>query len=256
MALIHNPENIEGECFALQKRDMVVKADGSPLQPSDLQVLSAKAICSIAEPENSLTAIELSTTDCLPEGYVVKTIRQSFAELVGEGSFRLARSRALLTWHMNTKFCSCCGGRLLLKDKETAKYCPTCGTSFFPRIEPCIIVLVHKDDQILLARHAQRNQDVYSCLAGFIEVGEDAEHAVAREIFEETGIKVKNITYRGSQSWPFPDQLMLAYTAEYESGEIRVQEEEIANAAWFPRNNCPATPKPGSIAYRLIHQLY
>ena len=110
-------------------------------------------------------------------------------------------------------------------------------------------------NEILLARHLQRNQDVYACIAGFMEAGETAEHAVRREILEETGISVKNIHYLGSQSWQFPDQLMLAFTAEYESGEINVQKEELIEAGWFDRNNCPATPQPGSIAYRLIHGL-
>ena len=93
-------------------------------------------------------------------------------------------------------------------------------------------------------------------ISGFVEVGESLEQAVKREIFEETGLKVKNIVYRGSQSWPFPDQLMLAYTAEYESGDLKLQKEEIADARWFDPKNCPATPKPGSIAYKLIHRMY
>ena len=131
--------------------------------------------------------------------------------------------------------------------------CPNCGELLFPRIDPCIIVLVRKGDKILLARHTQRNQDIYACLAGYVEAGETIENAVRREIFEETGIKVKNIQYRGSQSWPFPRQLMLAFYADYESGEIKVQEEEIEDAKWFDINDLPATPAPGSIAYKLIH---
>lgn len=251
--LLENPTSIQGACFALHNRDMVVRADGSPISAQDLQLLAAKAISFISEPENNITAIELSSVDSLPEGFVLKTIRQSFSELGEEDNYHLARARALLSWHKSTKFCCQCGGRLLLKQPETAKYCPTCGKIHFPRIEPCMIVLVHKGDQILLGRHVQRNQEVYSCLAGFIEVGESAEHAVAREIFEETGIKVKNIQFRGTQSWPFPDQLMLAYTAEYESGEIKLQEDELSAAGWFSPDNCPATPAPGSVAYRLIH---
>ena len=131
--------------------------------------------------------------------------------------------------------------------------CPQCGNQIFPRINPCVIMLVSKGNQILLARHAQRNQDVYTCLAGFVEAGESIEHAVRREIMEETGIKVKNIKYFGSQSWPFPAQLMFGFTAEYESGDIIPQPGEIADAQWFVRDHCPATPQKGSIAYKLIH---
>jgi NAD+ diphosphatase len=90
-------------------------------------------------------------------------------------------------------------------------------------------------------------------VGGRIQFGETAEQAVVREIMEETGLTVRNVRYRGSQSWPFPDQLMLAFTAEYESGEIRLQPDEIADAQWFSRDDCPASPQPGSIAYKLIH---
>ncbi len=115
-------------------------------------------------------------------------------------------------------------------------------------------MLVSRGDEILLALHRQRNIQRYSCLAGFMEAGESAEQAVQREIMEETGIRVRNVRYFGSQSWPFPSQLMLGFTAEYESGEIRVQEEELREARWFLRSECPATPPPGSLAYRLIHE--
>lgn len=87
-----------------------------------------------------------------------------------------------------------------------------------------------------------------------MEAGESAERTVEREIFEETGIKVKNVKYFGSQSWPFPSQLMLGFTAEYESGELKLQADEISDADWFDKDNCPASPQPGSIAYRLIHE--
>ena len=98
------------------------------------------------------------------------------------------------------------------------------------------------------------NQDIYACLAGYVEAGETIENAVRREIFEETGIRVRNIQYRGSQSWPFPQQLMLGFYADYESGEITCQKEEIEDARWFdPDNLTVATPAPGSIAYKLIH---
>ncbi len=124
----------------------------------------------------------------------------------------------------------------------------------YPRIEPCIIVLVHKEGKILLANHAQRNQDIYACLAGFVEAGESIEHAVEREIWEETHPRVKNIRYFGSQRWPFPSQLMLGFTADYESGEIELQREEIADAQWFDPHHCPASPPPGSIAWQLIEE--
>ena len=163
-----------------------------------------------------------------------------------------ARARALYEWKQKSIHCPRCGTILEEHDSLTARHCPACKELVFPRIDPCVIVLVFKGDEILLARHAQRNQNIYACIAGFIEAGESAEQAVAREIMEETGIRVKDIRYFGSQSWPFPQQLMLGYTAQWESGDIRIQPEEIADAQWFAINQCPATPPPGSLAYDLI----
>lgn len=115
-----------------------------------------------------------------------------------------------------------------------------------------MIVLVSKGDKILLARHKHRNTDVFTCLAGYVETGESLEECVAREIQEESGIKVTNIRYRGSQIWPFPDQLMTAFTAEWESGELVPEATEINELCWFSRDNLPPIPRKGSVAYRLI----
>lgn len=235
---------------------MIVHEDGSALCREDLDFLEARLNVTerFTEESTGIEALGFSKDDIVPEGYARMPIRESFAQMDTEEVFHLARAKALLEWRANTKFCGRCGKPLEEHDTLTARTCPECGNLIFPRIEPCIIVLVHKDDKILLARHVQRNQDIYACIAGFMEAGENAEHAVAREIFEETGIKVKNIRYFGSQSWPFPSQLMLGFTAEYESGDMTLQEDEIADARWFSRDDCPASPAPGSIAYRLIHE--
>lgn len=185
--------------------------------------------------------------------YSRQELRQFYAENNEETASKVFRAKALSEWRKKTVFCPRCGARLVDSTEFIAMQCPDCGDLLFPRIDPCIIVLVRKGDKILLARHVQRNQDIYACLAGFVEAGETIENAVRREIFEETGIKVKNIQYRGSQSWPFPQQLMLGFYADYESGEIKIQKEEITDARWFDRDNLPASPAPGSIAYKLIH---
>lgn len=253
--MINNPRVGATDCFALVGRDLVLKSDGSALSFRNL--LELKELDALAdffsEEENGFCALELSDKELLPADYKLLPIRSFFAENGEEPSFRLARARALLSWRKTMRFCSCCGAALEDSADTTSRFCPNCRRTYFPRIEPCVIVLVSRGDKVLLARHVQRNQDVYACIAGFMEVGETAEHAVRREIFEETGIIVKNVRYRGSQSWPFPDQLMLAFTAEYESGELKLQEDEIADAGWFDRDDCPATPTPGSVAYRLIH---
>lgn len=163
-----------------------------------------------------------------------------------------ARARGLLNFKNDKRFCAKCGAPLKDDLYFTARTCTHCKKQYFPQLEPAIITLVSKGDEILLACHKKRNSNIYSCIAGFVETGETIENAVYREVLEETGIKVKNIRYVGSQSWPFPDQLMLAFRAEYDSGEISVQKEELTDAAWFSRNKLPKVPEPGSIAYNLI----
>jgi NAD+ diphosphatase len=124
----------------------------------------------------------------------------------------------------------------------------------YPRISPCIIVLVARGEEMLLARSAHFSPEVYSTLAGFIEPGESAEEAVHREILEEVGVHVKNVRYFSSQPWPFPDSLMLAFTADYESGEISIDPKEIEDAKWYGPENLPKLPTTFSIARALIEQ--
>ena len=138
---------------------------------------------------------------------------------------------------------------------EVARQCSACGEVAWPDVSPAVIVRVEKEGKILLARHAYRNRDIFACIAGHVDTGETAEECVRREVREETGLEIDDIRYRGSQPWPFPNQLMLAFTARWAGGEIRVQEEELLEADWFSPDNLPKTPLPGSVAYRLIHGL-
>lgn len=209
----------------------------------------------IAERENAFSALELPD-EAEVSGTKEIALREYFFTHSEEDSCTAARAKTLLDWTKKMNFCPKCGSPLAYCKKESAKECPECSVQYFPKIEPCIIVLVKKEDKVLLVRHSYRNQDIFACIAGFIEAGESAEHAVYREVKEEVGITVRNIQYKGSQNWPFPDQLMLAYTADYDSGEFSLQKEEIAEAGWFSKENIPASPKPGSVAYRLIHNLF
>lgn len=122
----------------------------------------------------------------------------------------------------------------------------------FPRLSPAIIVLIERDDTLLLARSARFPAAFFSVLAGFVEPGESLEMAVHREVMEETGIAVNNIRYFGSQPWPYPDSLMLGFTAQYESGEIKIDGEEIVEAGWYRVDNLPQLPGKVSIARQLI----
>ena len=238
-------------------REQVLRTDGRPLDANDLRLLAEAqpAACDqFTEASTDITVLALTSRECIPEGYTLSPIRHAFAASAEAEILRLSRAKALAAWRSLTHFCGRCGHELQEHAELTARQCPHCGNLIFPRIEPCIITVVSRQDgKILLAKHTQRNQDIYACIAGFMEAGETAEHAVAREVMEETGLRIRNIRYFGSQSWPFPAQLMLGFTAELDGGELHLQAEELADARWFDRDNCPASPPPGSIAYQLIH---
>ncbi len=164
-----------------------------------------------------------------------------------------ARMRGYLNWRSSVRFCPSCGAMLEDHPVENARVCPECGKVQYPRIEPCVIAVICRGKEILLLRHAQRNQDIWCCLAGFVEAGESLEQALRREVKEETGLEIGNIRYAGSQSWPFPDQLMVGFYADYAGGDIVLQESEILEAGWFRTDNLPPHPSPGSISWNLIH---
>ena len=182
-----------------------------------------------------------------------KNLRELYSAL-GDDFFSIA-ARALQTvrWYNDTKYCSSCGEGLKDSETERAKVCKSCSKIFYPVIAPAIIVAVTKENKILLAHNnAYPDPNRYSILAGFVEPGESLEQAVAREIEEEVNIKVKNIKYFGSQGWPFPHSLMIGFTAEHDSGEIRVDGVELGAANWFEASKLPGIPPHGSISRTLI----
>jgi NAD+ diphosphatase len=158
----------------------------------------------------------------------------------------------MLEWDRGNRFCGACGAPLAMRSDVRAKECTACGRLVFPRISPAIIVAIERGARLLLARSARFAEELYSVLAGFVEPGETLEEAVYREVKEEVGITVKNIRYFGSQPWPFPDSLMVGFTAEYDAGEIAIDGEEIVAARWFAADQLPSIPGPISIARRLI----
>ena len=208
--------------------------------------------------EYDYSAIELEKDCPVPAGCSQILLREYFwlARKTPELVAKAARAKGLLNFRKNKRFCSCCGFPLEDDPDFVARKCPNCDTQYFPQIEPAVIVLVQKGDEILLAEHQNRTKGMYTCIAGFVETGETIEQTVKREVFEETGLKVKNIRYRGSQAWPYPDQLMLAFTCDWESGEIKIQEEELKSAAWFKRDRLPKIPGPGSVACNLITGMF
>jgi NAD+ diphosphatase len=158
----------------------------------------------------------------------------------------------LIEWERATRYCGHCSKEMAPARGMNARECSVCGMLAFPRISPAVIVLVERDGQVLLARGQGFTADFFSVLAGFVEPGETLEDTVHREIEEEVGIKVRNVRYFGSQPWPFPDSLMIGFTAEYLSGEIRIDKTEIIEAGWFDPGKLPTVPGKISIARRLI----
>lgn len=164
------------------------------------------------------------------------------------------RALQLCDWYLTHQFCGQCGSRTIEHANDRATVCESCGMHFYPRLSPSIIVLVHKDDEVLLGRNHLFPKGLFSTLAGFVEPGESIEETVRREVKEEVGVKVGNLSYRGSQPWPFPNSLMLGFHAEYESGDIVLQEDEIAEANWFRCDELPSIPGKFAISRWLIDE--
>ncbi|RYG07859.1 MAG: NAD(+) diphosphatase, partial [Chitinophagaceae bacterium] len=179
---------------------------------------------------------------------------RSFLETLTEDEFQTAgRALQILRWHFDHQFCGRCGKPTIQNSQDFAKTCISCKIDFYPRLSPCIITLVTRGDECLLAWHTRSKEEKYSCLAGFIEMGESPEQTLMREVIEEVGISVKNIRYVASQAWPFPGQLMLGYFADYASGDIVVDKQEIKVAHWYRYDQLPKIPPITTISGRLIN---
>lgn len=162
-------------------------------------------------------------------------------------------ARQIHDWNLNFQFCGRCGQKTYAEKNEHARVCQGCRLISYPRISPAIITAVVKDDRILLARGVNfPDKKMFSVLAGFVAPGETLEDCARREIYEESGIKIKNIRYFKSQPWPFPDSLMIGFTAEYAGGSISIDTTEILEAGWFTKDNIPLIPGKQSIAGELI----
>jgi NAD+ diphosphatase len=216
--------------------------DLEPVRKQYLGSLDSTPCFSAELPEKSIT----------PDGMIFAGLRGLYG-LLDEKMFWLAgRSFQVMNWDRTHQYCGGCGFPTEDKREERAKICPQCGLVDYPGVSTAIIVAVRKDKQILLA-HAQRHPvGRYSVLAGFVEMGETLEECVRREVREEVGLEIKNICYFGSQSWPFPNSLMVGFTAEYAKGEISIDNNEIEDAKWFSAGEIPQVPGSMSIARQLI----
>ncbi len=188
----------------------------------------------------------------LPTGLKSRNLRGQYGRIADDLFALAGRAVQVVEWGRNHNFCGRCGQPTEPIPGERAKRCPTCGLITYPRLSPAVIVQITRGDQILLARNANFRGGFYSVLAGFVEPGETLEGTVRREIREEVGLEVEAIRYFASQSWPFPNSLMLGFTAQWASGEITVDPRELAAADWFSASALPDIPPPPSIARALI----
>ena len=168
----------------------------------------------------------------------------------------LMATRAVLIrdWYISHQYCGRCGSKTLIDEKDMMLKCPECMQVHYPRIAPAIIVAITKGDKLLMAKHSYHKTHRYALIAGFVEPGETIEEAVRREVKEEVGIEIRNLKYLKSQSWPFPNSLMLAFSAEYESGDIKVDGDEILKAKWFLKSEIERYPSDISISDWLIQR--
>ncbi len=158
----------------------------------------------------------------------------------------------VLHWELTSRYCGNCDGRMERLTGEWGKFCGQCGAHHFPRIHPCVIGLIVRGDQLLLVRKGDWATGRFGLVAGFVEFGESLEEAMAREALEETGISITNIRYLGSQSWPFPSQLMCGFVADYAGGDIELRDQELCAADWYRLDQLPTLPPSRSIARYLI----
>lgn len=195
---------------------------------------------------------ELNDDISLGTGFDFKEVRSLFGKLEENVFWILGRAFHIGHWNNTNKFCGNCGTATFQNEKERFIECPNCGTIVYPRISPAIIVAITKGDKLLLAKNFNFKNDFYSVIAGFLEPGENLDECVKREVKEEVNIEVDNIKYFGSQPWPFPDSLMIGFTAEYAGGKMEVDNVEISHADWFSVDNLPKIPSSISISRKLI----
>lgn len=193
----------------------------------------------------------VASQDALPEGLERMNLREAFRHLSASDYTKACKGAELVNFDRRMVYCPRCSA-LLKRKTEISKYCPECGEEYFPTLSPAIVVLVKKGESALLVHARNFSRPMFALVAGFVETGETLEQCVSREVREETGMEVGDIRYFGSQSWPFPSQLMVGFTAEWRGGELEFSDGELTDGGWFSRDNPPALPTPPSLSRRII----
>lgn len=247
----------ETSCWLLRCENKLLTVSGE----TGRNIFPSGKASDFGEPRDALLVGEWQGMRCyaaeldrLPENVrgELMPVRSLFSVVGAEAIYLAGRAIQLLDWQKNHRYCGRCGATTTIKTGQFAMICPACGLVAYPRISPAVMVLISRDDELLLARSPRFKPGVFSALAGFVEAGENLEQCATREVLEEVGIQISNLRYFRSQSWPFPDSLMVAFFADYAGGIIKPDPLEIEDARWFSRNALPALPEQVSIARQLI----
>lgn len=178
-------------------------------------------------------------------------LRGSWGRINEEDYAAAVKATALLNWNDSERFCAR-DAMPLKRVSEISKKCPLCGTEYFPRLNPAIVVLVTRGQEALLVHSNTMRGSIHALVAGFVETGETLEECVAREIKEETSLEVDSVRYIGSQPWPYPSQLMMGFSARYKKGEISFADGELTSGRFFTRESLPVLPTPPSLSRKII----
>lgn len=253
-------EGERGWWFALRNGDLLVMERGDRLEPPHAAAFAELGM-PFEEPARQFLglvggvacwSLELPADAEAPPGWRFEGLRGLFDRLPDPLYAVAGRAAQIVAWRRDHQFCGRCGTATESVPGERARRCPNCGLLAYPRVSPAVIVLVEKGDRILLARGHAFPAGRFGIIAGFVEAGESLEEAVHRELAEEVGIRVTELTYFDSQPWPFPHNLMVGFRARWASGEIEIDPSELAEAGWFGLDDLPNIPQKLSIARRLI----
>lgn len=256
-----SPPTIQSEpawWFAFVGNKLLVRREGAVSQIPNLISLSEIGLIPVRTQflgtldDRHCYSAELPKDAVIPSDMALQGLRELYGTLDEDLFVLSGRAIQIVEWDRTHQYCGYCAAPTTQLPHERAKRCPTCGLVNYPRLSPAIIVLVSRGEELLLARAHRFPAGMYSILAGFVEPGESLEETVVREVREEVGIEVKDIRYFSSQPWPFPNSLMIGFTATYASGDIAIEPQELTDAAWFNKHNLPQLPPRVSIARKLI----
>lgn len=239
-------------------RLVLIKKNSKELLPSSSDIIAIKTSFIREFDIGSYNKIKFSCAEIkddslIPEFLEFISLRNALDQLDLAWYQPATKALSIINWDSHHQFCGRCAEQTIRKDLSFERECPSCHLIVYPRISPSIIVLIKKEDHLLMARSPHFPPHVYGLIAGFVEAGENLEETIHREVKEEVGIRIKNLQYFGSQAWPFPDSLMIGFMADYDSGEIVIDQKEIEDAGWYRYDQLPGRPSTDiSIARKLI----